>query len=389
LRKVRKQLKKNRKPKRPRQRDWIPGAIDDEDVLYELDYAESEPVMPRGERERRQSVQRAALAALRVDGEEDAEVPAPDSVSGREGRVIRVGKGLCRVAFKDRELQCQLRGSLSARDTGYTNVVAVGDRVVVSDDGSGEGVVERVLPRRTALARPDQFQDGYRLRDRHLQQVIVANVDQLLIVASWREPKLWPELIDRYLISGERNGLAPIICVNKMDLADDIAECQAQVQPYIDIGYRVILTSASEGIGIDDLGDVLRDQITVLAGLSGVGKSTLLNAVQPGLQIHTQEISEYHQTGRHTTTRVSMMELEMGGYVVDTPGIREFGLSGLRRGDLADYYREITVLKGICQFKDCSHTHEPGCGIKRAVEEGRVSATRYKSYLAIFDSLPA
>jgi ribosome biogenesis GTPase len=387
MRKVRKQLKKNRKPKRPRHRDWVPGSIDDE-MLYELDHAESEPVMPRGEREHRQAVQQAALAALSSEAEEDVEVPAPDRVSGQPCMVIEVGKGMCLVALERGELLCRLRGSLSAQDTGYTNVVAVGDRVVVSEDGSGEGVVETVLPRRTALARPDRFQDGYRLRDRHLQQVIVANVDQLLIVASWREPKLWPELIDRYLISGERNGLVPIICVNKIDLADDVADCRAQLQPYTDVGYRVILTSASEGVGIAELKEVLRGQTTVLAGMSGVGKSSLLNAVQPGLRIHTQEISEYHQTGRHTTTQVSMMELEMGGYVVDTPGIREFGLSGLQRKDLAAFYPEIAALNGACRFKDCTHTHEPGCMIKIAVEDGRVSPARYQSYRSILESLP-
>ena len=388
LRKVRKQIKKNRKPKRPRQRDWVPGNIDDKEMLYEIDHAKSEPVMPRGERERRQAIQQAALVALRSEAEEDVEPPAPDHVSGQPGMVIRVGKGTCLVALDHGKLLCRLRGSLSAQDTGYTNVVAVGDRVVVSEDGSGEGVVEVVLPRRTTLARPDRFQDGYRLRDRHLQQVIVANVDQLLIVASCREPKLWPGLIDRYLISGELNGLVPVICVNKIDLAQDVTDCQVQLQPYTDVGYRVILTSASEGVGIADLKDVLRGQTTVLAGLSGVGKSSLLNAVQPGLQIHTQEISEYHQTGRHTTTQVSMMELEMGGYVVDTPGIREFGLSGLRRKDLAGFYPEIAVLKGACQFKDCTHTHEPGCVIKKAVEEGRVSDARYQSYRSILEGLP-
>ena len=386
LRKVRKQLKKNRKPKRPRQRDWIPGDLNEE-LLYELDYADSEPVMPRGERERRQSVQQAALAALSSE-EEDLEVHEQGGASGKEGRVIQVSKGMCRVALSGRELLCQLRGSLSAQDTGFTNVVAVGDRVVVSEDGMGEGVVEQVLPRQTALARPDQFQDGYRLRDRHQQQVIVTNVDQLLIVASWLEPKLWPELIDRYLIASERNGLTPIICVNKIDLADDVADCQAQTQPYVDSGYRVILTSASEGVGIAELKKLLRDQTTVLAGLSGVGKSTLLNAVQPGLQIHTQEISEYHQSGRHTTTQVSMMELEMGGYVVDTPGIREFGLTGLSKAELASFYPEIAALNGRCQFKDCTHTHEPGCAVKNAVGEGGVSSARYQSYQSIFADLP-
>jgi ribosome biogenesis GTPase len=230
------------------------------------------------------------------------------------------------------------------------------------------------------LARSDVFYT-------HLQQVIVANADQLLIVTSWRQPHLWLELVDRYLIAAERNGLSPIICVNKVDLSVDVAICRAELQPYIDLGYRVIFTSALTGTGIGELRDTLRGQTTVLSGMSGVGKSSLLNAVQPGLQIATREVSDFSHEGRHTTTQVCMNELEMGGYVVDTPGVREFGLSGLLRAELVRFYPEIATLEMRCRFSDCSHTHEPGCAVKRALQAGRVSATRYHNYTCIYDSL--
>jgi ribosome biogenesis GTPase len=388
MRKVRQQLKNNRKPKRPRQRDWLPDILDDEEALYELDYEDSEPMMPPGEQERRRTVQQAALAVLLDEGAQGDYLLEPMETGGQNGLVVQVSTGLCRVAFDGKELLCSLRGSLSARDTGFSNVIAVGDRVIVSEDGAGKGVVEEILPRRGVLARPDTFVDGgYRVRDRHLQQVIVANVDQLLVVASWREPPIWPELIDRYLVTAERNGLQAIVCLNKVDLVEDEAECRATLQPYLDAGYRVLYSSATSGAGVDELKTVLRDRTTVLTGMSGVGKSSLLNAVQPGLELHTQEISEYHQQGRHTTTHVSLMELEAGGYVVDTPGIREFGLAGVRRAELQRFYPEIADLQGACRFADCSHTHEPSCAVKAAVEAGRLSAARYKSFRAIYEDL--
>lgn len=386
MRKVRKQIKHNRKPKQARRRDWIPDSFDDPDAFYDFDLPERERIMPRGERERRRSILSAALAEMEeVEDEEDdgAEDLWPvKEMPGQRAVVVEVSSSLCRVDLGGRSLVCGVRGSLSAEDTGFTNVVAVGDEVVILDDGSDRGIVERVLPRRSVLARPDVFYS-------HLQQVIVANADQLLIVASWREPALWPELIDRYLITAKRNNLSPVICVNKIDLAEEIATCRAGVRPYLDLGYRVIFASALTGEGADELRKVLRGRTTVLAGLSGVGKSSLLSAVQPGLQLRTAEVSDHGGEGRHTTTQVTLLTLEVGGFVVDTPGIREFGLAGLRRGELADFYPEIAAVAGGCRFGDCSHIHEPGCAVKGAVQQGRLSAVRYHNYKKIYHTLPA
>jgi ribosome biogenesis GTPase len=382
MRRARKQIKRHRQ-KRVRQRQWLPDSFQDLDELYDLDGPDSERVMPRGERERRQEMLNAALAALREE-EEAERTTLPTELLGEQGTIVEVSSSLCRVELDDRLVVCTVRGSLSAEDTGYTNVVAVGDEVIVSENGGERGVVEAVLPRRSVLARPDVFHH-------HLKQVIVANADQLLIVASWRDPKLWPELVDRYLIAAERNGLSPVICVNKIDLADAelrVAACRAELQVYVDLGYRVLLTSALTGKGVDKLTGILHGQTTVLAGMSGVGKSTLLNAVQPGLELRTAEVSDWSHTGRHTTTQVSLIGLEMGGFVVDTPGIREFGLSDLRQDDLVQYYPEIAAVQGRCRFGDCTHTHEPGCAVKAAVRQGNVPKARFESYTSIFAALP-
>ena len=378
-RQVRKQLKRNRQPKPARRKNWMPDSLDDLDALYDL--PQTERIMPRGERERRQAIMAAALATLEEQTSADEELPTTEEPLGLQGVVVEVSSGLCCVDLDGRSLICALRGSLTAQDTGFTNVVAVGDKVVVSENSSDRGVVEAVLPRRSVLARPDVFY-------RHLKQVIAANADQLLIVASWRDPIFWPELTDRYLIAAERNNLSPIICVNKIDLAEDVADCQSALRPYLALGYRVLFTSALTGEGVSGLREVLRGRMTVLAGLSGVGKSSLLSAAQPGLQLRTGEVSDRSGEGQHITSQVNLFRLDIGGFVVDTPGIREFGLSGLRRAELARFYPEMTAVQAGCRFSDCSHLHEPGCAVQAAVQQGLVSTTRYHNYQKIYECLP-
>lgn len=378
LQKAKKQLKPNRQPKPTRRRDWLPEVTDGSD---DFDFESVERIMPRGERERRRALLTTALVDMTETLPTSHESPHQVEVSTLRGTVVEVSSGLCRVDIEGQMLMCSLRGSLSAEDTGFTNVIAVGDGVLVSADSSGWGVVEQVLPRRTLLARPDVFYS-------HLRQVIVANAEQLLLVASWRNPTLWPELIDRYLITAQRNKLTPIICVNKIDLAEDVLACQAALQPYQALGYPVIFASALTGVGIDSLREILRGRITALAGLSGVGKSSLLSAVQPNLQLRTGIVSEASGEGRHTTTQVTMLPLAMGGFVVDTPGIREFGLSGLSPRDLIQFYPDLEAVAAGCRFADCSHRHEPNCAVKAAVAAGKLPLTRYDNYQKIYASLP-
>ena len=383
MRQVRKEIKHNRKPdKGGRSREQIPEQWNDArwGEVDEIETPQVERVMPRGERERRRKVLTTALA--RLEKPDDApDEPMPEETAARHGVVIEVSSSLCRVALDGRTLLCGLRGALSAHDTGFTNVVAVGDRVLVSEDGAGRGVVEAVLPRTSALARPDVFHS-------HLQQVIVANADQLLIVAAWAHPPVWLELIDRYLIASERYRLSPVICINKIDLAQDVTACRAALRPYEDLGHRVMYASALMGVGVDELRGVLRGRTTVLAGLSGVGKSALLAAVQPGLHLRIGAVSDDSHEGRHTTTQVTMLPLVIGGYVVDTPGIREFGVSGVSRGELVRFYPEIAAVAGSCRFRDCSHLHEPGCAVLAAVRQGLVSEARYHNYEKILTTLP-
>ncbi|MBN1887523.1 MAG: ribosome small subunit-dependent GTPase A [Thermoflexales bacterium] len=380
---VRKKIKRNRKPKPVRSKNWQDNS-DDPDTLDALS-PHTGRVMPRGERERRRAVLEMALADTASEGK--APESRPEEAGGdeiearRKGIVVEVSSGLCRVEVDERTLMCSLRGSLSAEETGLTNVVAVGDEVLVlAGDGSGLGVVDQVLPRRTSLARPDVYRS-------HLLQVIVANVDQVLVIASWQAPPIWLELVDRYLIAAERQKLAPIICVNKIDLAQDEAVCRAALQPYLDLGYRVLFTSALTGQGVEDVRKLLCGRTTVLTGMSGVGKSSLLAAIQPGLELRIGQVSDSGQ-GRHTTTQVQMIKLEAGSFVVDTPGLCEFGLSGLRRTELAQFYPEISAAAHGCRFSDCSHSHEPGCAVKAAIEHGSVSQARYHNYQKIYQELP-
>ncbi len=368
-------LRRNLQPKGPRQKRWDPV---DHEEWDDLDHTSSQKIMPLDEGDRRRAVQKAAfdVAAASSDESEDDEPdegePAP--------MVVSVTAGTCRVEIDGQVVDCVIRGSLTAQETGATNAVAVGDRVIVADDGAGGFVVEDVLPRRTVLAR----------RDRAFQQVIVANADQLLIVSSWREPAIWLELVDRYLIAATRYGLEPVVCVNKADLIEDEAEFEATLQPYHDLGHGVLRTSALTSEGVDDLRNRLQDRMTVLAGLSGTGKSSLLSAVQPGLDLRTGEVSTWRgrDEGRHTTTQATMLRLEAGGYVVDTPGIREFGLAGLRKGELQDYFPEIVELAPGCRFADCTHFTEPGCAVRAAEATGSLSPSRYHSYRQVHATLP-
>jgi ribosome biogenesis GTPase len=214
--------------------------------------------------------------------------------------------------------------------------------------------------------------------------VIVSNVDQALIVVSAAEPPLKPSLIDRLLISAEKGGVHAVICINKVDLVDP-AGLQPIAGVYGRLGYDVVLTSATEAAGVERLRSLLKDRETVVAGQSGVGKSSLLNAVQPGLALNTAEVSRWTQKGRHTTRRAILLELEFGGWVADTPGIRQFELWDVRPEEVEGYFIEFRPFVTLCKFPDCSHTHEEGCGVKRGVEDDLISPLRYESYLRIVD----
>jgi ribosome biogenesis GTPase len=383
----RKKFKRNQQPKGPRRKDWTPADLDlaQLDAWDGDDYARIERIMPLDEGDRRRALAQAAFARpVQQPAEADAGEEALLAQDGdlRQGRVVEIASALCRVAIGQETLLCSVRGVLQAQETGFTNAVAVGDQVLVRPDGTGSGVVEQRLPRRSLLARPDVFYP-------HLQQVVVANADQLLVVASWREPIIWFELIDRYLVAAARHGLPTVICVNKIDLAASRAECERDLQPYHALAVPCVFTSAQTGEGIDELRAVLHDRTTVLAGLSGVGKSSLLSAVRPGLRLRTGVVSEHSGEGRHTTTQATLLRLDNQTWVVDTPGIREFGLSGLARSQLVTYFAEMAEAAAGCRFRNCTHHDEPGCAVQAAVAGGAIARSRYHSYRLIYASLPA
>jgi ribosome biogenesis GTPase len=372
LQKAKKAARRNREERGPRRKNWLDLDIDEWDDVRGI--TRDERIMPRDERDR----QRAVIEVMVEDDQGDDTPESP--IEGAQGRVIEVSTGLCRVEIGGQNVLCYLRGALSADDTGFSNVVAVGDRVIVNRNGGPDGVVERVLPRRTLIARPDPS-------NTNLRQVLVANVDQLLIVASWRQPHLWPELIDRYLITAARNDVMPLICVNKIDLADDPDELDQAIQPYRALGYYILLTSAARGDGLEMLHDALAGRVTVLAGLSGVGKSSLLTAAQPDFDLRTGRVNEDWGQGRHTTTQAIMLPFGKDSYVIDTPGIREFGLFGLHRAELMTFYPDLAQASGACRFANCTHLHEPDCAVHAGVEAGTINATRYHNYRKIWESL--
>ncbi|MDA1347835.1 MAG: ribosome small subunit-dependent GTPase A [Chloroflexi bacterium] len=368
-------LKRNIDPKAPRTKRW--DAVSEEEWDDTAD-DQLERVMPLDESDRRREMEEAAF---RAEAGRSVESGGREEAVDGHGLVISMAKGLCLVQVGDTRLQCRIRGSLNSVQSGFTNAVAVGDKVLVGDDGAGGGVIDEVLPRRNVLARSS-------VPARHLRQIVVANAEQLLIVSSWREPIIWPELIDRYLIAAERSGLDPVICVNKIDLAADSAEIAETVRIYNDLDIRVVLSSAATGEGVGQLRDILTGRMTVLAGLSGTGKSSLAAAVEPGLDLKTAAVSEGTGEGKHTTTGATLFPLSSGGALVDTPGIREFGLAGLRRRELAGLFPELEGLVSDCRFFDCTHLAGPDCAVLAGVDRGAVAASRYHSYKKIYPTLP-
>ena len=269
--------------------------------------------------------------------------------------------------------QCAVRRLLKTLHTDLRHVVAAGDRVLFRPAKNREGIIERIEPRHGVLSR----------ESRGRQQILVANVDQLVIVASAAEPYLKPNLIDRFLVCAEQSGLRAVLCINKIDLVD-AAAIEPLVGVYSQMGYHVLLTSASTGLGVDRLHRRLLDKQSVVAGQSGVGKSSLLNALQPGLGLAVAEVSAETQKGRHTTTTGRLLPLEGGGYVVDTPGIRQFPLWDVDPQEVGGFYRDLRPLVSLCAFPDCTHNHEAGCAVKDAVADGWLDARRYESYLHLF-----
>jgi ribosome biogenesis GTPase / thiamine phosphate phosphatase len=270
---------------------------------------------------------------------------------------------------------CHLRGRLK-QGKHVGDIAAVGDRVEISRQSDGTGMIESVAERIHSLVRLDPRPKGV------YQQVILANPDQAVFVFACASPTPRLRMLDRFLVISERQKLPALIVANKVDLVGD-QQAQEMFGFYPDIGYPVLYTCAKTGQGVDELRQRLTGKVSALAGPSGVGKSSLLNAVQPGLGLAVREISEAFQKGRHTTTVRQLFPLDSGGYVADTPGMRSLELWDTEPEELDGYFPELAPLVAKCQFSDCNHKTEPGCAVRAAVEAGTVHPQRYDSYLRL------
>jgi ribosome biogenesis GTPase len=369
--KIRVDLRKNRS-KPPRQRHWTRG-------YQEHGFAEEAPVADervraKGELSRRRTIIQKEGTPDAERGQESAQMPAVDETTCLPGRVLRIHGLVSVVETEDgRQFRCAVRRLLRTLATDERNIVTTGDRVWFRPAHADEGLIERIEPRHGLLTRAS----------RGREHVIVANVDQIVIVMSLVEPDLKPHLIDRYLVSAEQGGITPIICLNKADLVDP-APVQPLIGLYTQLGIVTILTSAVTGMGMPRLRECLRGRQTVFSGQSGVGKSSLLNAVQPGLALRVREVSEANQKGRHTTTTAQLLRLDSGGWVVDTPGLRQFQLWDILPEDIEGFFPEFRPFVPLCGYPDCTHTHEDRCAIKKAVDRRQISSSRYLSYLGMF-----
>lgn len=299
-----------------------------------------------------------------------------------KGTVIRSTGSWYDVRCGDRTIPSKVRGKFRLEEMETTNPVAVGDNVTLRLNEDGTGLITDIRERENRLVRRAA---GRRVGREH---VIVANVDMVWAVQAVDYPRPNPGFIDRILVVAGRNDLPAGVLINKADLLeDDDEEVRAILELYRSLDYPVLVVSAHTGEGLDELTARMAEQTTVYVGPSGTGKSTLLNAIEPGLDVRTGEVSERTRKGKHTTTSVTLYPLSNGGFVVDTPGVREFGVLDFEPTDLAHYFVEFVPYIHQCRFPNCTHDHEPGCAVIEAVERGEISEQRYRSYLNILDSL--
>lgn len=283
-------------------------------------------------------------------------------------------------------VNCKVKGNLRLKGIRTTNPVAVGDRVDYTPGADGTAFITRILPRRNYIIR----RASNLSKEAH---ILASNLDQALLVVTLAHPTTSTTFIDRFLATAEAYQVKPVIVINKVDLLHDDPEemelLEAGTYLYRSIGYTVLHTSAKTLEGVDKLRLLLKDKVTLLSGNSGVGKSTLINDLIPGLQLRTAEISTIHDTGMHTTTFSEMHQLPEGGWLIDTPGVKGFGTIDISDKEASHFFPEIFEISKECRYGDCTHTHEPGCAVLEALQENRIAQSRYNSYLSILqDSAP-
>lgn len=300
------------------------------------------------------------------------------------GTVIKsTGKWYQVRLFDQRIISCRIKGKFRLKDYKLTNPIAVGDEVEVELEQHDEnGMITAVFSRKNYVLRQST-------RKKHFMHLLAANIDQALVIVTIQNPAIKPGFIDRFLLTTEIHNIPTILIINKRDLhgeQDEIIEENIK-RIYEDIGYQTLTVSALNGMGFDELKAILKDKTTLISGHSGVGKSTIINRLQPNLELDTNEISDYSGKGIHTTTFSEMFPLDFGGNIIDTPGIKELGFINMEPKDVAHNYREIFKASDNCKFSDCLHLNEPSCAVKKAIESGSISLLRYQSYCSIMDEL--
>jgi len=291
------------------------------------------------------------------------------------GLIIRAQSGFFTVETSEGLFVCQLRGRLK-RGPRTGDLAAIGDRVRITVLEDGSGMIEEIEEREQAIVRLDPRPQG------EYQQILLANADQAVFVFACARPQPRLRMLDRFLVIAEKQEIPAVIVANKVDLVGQ-EEAKSIFGLYTELGYPVIYTSAKTGQGVEELRDVLTGKISALAGPSGVGKSSLLNAMQPGLGLEVEEVSQAMNKGVHTTVVRQLFPLAGGGYVADTPGWKSLALWDTEPEEIDGYFPELRELVPYCQFSDCTHTHEPGCAVLEAMERGEVYPERYDSYLRL------
>ena len=305
-----------------------------------------------------------------------------------EGRVLSIMPQGIIVDWQGKIMSCVLKGLLKKERTQAKNLVAVGDFVLFEKTAENEGIIAYVKPRRTVLSRADNL-------SRRKEQLIAVNIDQVIITVSVINPPLKSAIIDRYIIATRKGGMEPLIVINKIDLLEDKNDStillarelyEEAVRAYAAAGIPLISVSTIQNRGIEELKQAMRDKASVFSGQSGVGKSSLINAMT-GLNLRVGETVDRTKKGVHTTTTTQLIPLDFGGWCIDTPGIKSFGVWNLDREKLEGYFPEIHEYGLHCKFADCTHTQEEQCAVQRALEEGKLSPLRYESYQALRQNL--